>query len=582
MGLANVDPRLKVAPYTPAHTGQEQEDAMRVVSSSKVRWLALIALFALVAAACGGGGGGGGGTESEAPSGSASAPSEEEPTEDAAAGDDGTLVVGTIEKPSTIDPAEVYELMASNLLYNVGDQLVQLELGTGEVAPGVAESWEVSDDAKTYTFKLREGLTFHDGSDLTSEDVKWSLERSININHPESAAFLISGITDIKTPDDTTVEITIAEPNVTFLSRLSYTVATILPSDSDVYTAPDKALGKGGEPPSVEEADEFIQGEQIVGSGPYKLTSYSPDTGATLEAFDDYWGEAPLIPTVNLQFFESTAQMTNALRNGEIDVNINDLGPAERAALSNEEGMVVEEGAAGRTRYIVLDVTQEPFDDPEVRRAISANIDRQRIADEVFEGAAEPLFSMVPPSYEVSNGSYIEEATGEVADAPVKFDLWYPLNKYGDTEPDVAETIARSLNESGDFDVTTKSSDWAAEFSANLNTGTYGAYLLGWYPDYIDPDDYIEPFYHSEKTFIGFYGDDEMDQLISDEQQETDEAARAEIFDQIQQKAAEDMPYIPLYSELTHAYYAEGICGVEHSMDIALHARWYLIGRGNC
>ena len=546
---------------------------MRVATISRVRWFALVALMALLVAACGGDGTGD--TETEG-TGSGTEPAPAESDDSAAA--DGTLVVGTLEKPSTIDPAEVYELMASNLLYNVGDQLVHLEPGTGEVAPGVAESWEVSDDAMTYTFKLREGVTFHDGSDLTSEDVKWSLERALNINHPESAAFLISAISGIKTPDETTVEITISEPNVTFLSRLSYTVATILPSDSDVYTAPPKKLGKGGEPPTVEQAEKFIQGEQIVGSGPYEMTDYSPDTGATLEAFADYWGDAPLTSTIKLQFFESAAQMTNALRNSEIDVNVNDLGPAERAALSNEEGLVVEEGAAGRTRYIVLDVTQKPFDDPEVRRAISANIDRQRIVDEVFEGAGEVLTSMIPPSYEVSDQEAIANAAGEVADAPVKFDLWYPLNKYGDTEPDVAETIARSLNESGDFDVTTKSSDWAAEYSGNLNTGTYGAYLLGWYPDYIDPDDYIEPFYHSEKTFIGFYGDPAMDKLIAAEQKETDEAARAEIFAEIQAKAAEDMPYIPLYSELTHAYYGEGICGVEHSIDVALHARWYMIG----
>ena len=551
---------------------------MRVAISSKVRWLALIALFTLVAAACGDSGGGSGDTESES-SGSGSTPASE--SEDVASSGDGTLVVGTLEKPSTIDPAEVYELMASNLLYNVGDQLVHLELGTGEVAPGLAEEWEVSDDAKTYTFTLRDGLTFHDGSDLTSEDVKWSLERALNINHPESAAFLISGIESIETPDDQTVVITISEPNVTFLSRLSYTVATILPSDSDVYEAPDKALGKGGEPPTAEQADKFIQGETIVGAGPYELTDYSPDTGATLEAFDGYWGEAPLTSTIQLQFFESAAQLTNALRNGEVDVNVNDLGPAERNALSNQEGVVVEEGAAGRTRYIVLDVTAAPFDDPEVRRAMSANIDRQRIADEVFEGAAEPLFSMIPPTYEASNPSYIEDIEAQL-DEPVDIELWYPLNKYGDTEPDVAETIARSLNESGSFNVKTKSSDWAAEFANNLNTGAYSAYLLGWYPDYIDPDDYVEPFYHSEKTFIGFYGDPEMDKLISEEQQETDEAARAEIFDEIQKKAAEDMPFIPLYSELVYSYYAEGLCGVEHSMDIALHARWYLIGDGNC
>ena len=556
---------------------------MRSHKTMAVRLLALMAVLAMLAAGCGSGGSGGEAAPSD-PAPDAGGEATDTPTEggETAEGGDGTLIVGTVEKPSTIDPVEVYELMASNLLYNTAETLVKLEPGTGEAVPGLAASWEISDDATEYTFTLNEGVTFHDGSDLTSEDVKWSLERALAINHPNSATFLISAIEKIETPDDTTVVITISEPNVTFLSRLSYTVATILPSDSDVYQVPDKPLGKDGEPPSAEEADEFIQGEQIVGSGPYEMTEYSPDTGATLEAFDGYWGDAPLIPTVKLQFFESAAQMTNALREGEIDVNINDLGPAERGALEGTEGVVVEEGAAGRTRYIVLDVTQAPFDDPEVRRAMSANIDRQRIVDEVFEGAGEVLTSMIPPSYDVSKGEYIEQATGEPDGAPIDIELWYPLNKYGDTEPDVAETIARSLNESGTFNVTTKSSDWAAEYSNNLNTGAYKAYLLGWYPDYIDPDDYIEPFYHSEKTFIGFYGDEEMDELISAEQSETDAAARAEIFDQIQQKAAEDMPYIPLYSELTHAYYAEGLCGVEHSIDVALHARWYLIGEGDC
>jgi peptide/nickel transport system substrate-binding protein len=547
------------------------------------RLLALIALLALLAAACGGspepaGQGGGAGDETE----DSTTGSGTEDGDETAGGDADVLVIGTTEKPSTIDPAEVYELMASNILYNVADTLVALEPGTGEVVPALAESWEVSEDATEYTFTLREGVTFHDGSELTSEDVQFSLQRALNINHPDSATFLISGIESIETPDPQTVVITIAEPNVTFLSRLTYTVATILPSDSDVYQAPEQVLGAAGEPPSAEEADEFIQGETILGSGPYQLSDYSPDQGATLEAFADYWGEAPLVQTVRLQFFEDSAQMTNALRNGEIDLNINDLGPAERTALESEEGLAVTQGAAGRIRYMVIDVTQPPLDDPEVRRALSASIDRQRIVDEVFEGAGEPLFSMIPPSYEASNGTYVEEAEGEIADAPVSFELWYPLNKYGDTEADVAETIARSLNESGDFQVETKSADWAAEYSNNLNTGAYKAYLLGWYPDYIDPDDYVEPFFHSEKTFIGFYGNPEMDELIAAEQAETDLEARNEIFDEIQQLAAEDMPFIPLYSENVQAYHAEDLCGVENSVDVALHARWYLIGRGNC
>jgi peptide/nickel transport system substrate-binding protein len=532
----------------------------------RMRWIAPLFALSLLAGACGGGGS----DETDTDTGE----STEGGDTGEAAGDDGVLVVGTTEKPSTIDPAEAYEKFASDLLFNTTDRLIDLEPGTGDAVEGVAESYEISDDGLAYTFTLREGVTFQDGSELTSEDVKWSLERSLDINHPDGAAFLIAGIESIETPDDLTVEITIAEPNVTFLSRLAYTVATILPSDSDVYQAPDSLL----EEPTADEAGEFIQGGTIVGSGPYQMTDYSPDRGATLEAWDGYWGEAPAISTVRIQFFESSAQMANALRNGEIDLNINDLGPAERSALENEDGITVEQGEGGRTRYIVLDVTQAPFDDPAVRRAMSANIDRQRIIDEVFEGAGEPLYSMIPPGYPASQDD-MSDISEELSE-PVDIELWYPLNKYGDTEPEVAETIARSLTESGQFNVTTREADWAAEYSANLSNGTYAAYLLGWYPDYIDPDDYIEPFYHSERTFLGFYQSDEMDQLIEQEQQVTDLDEREGIFDEIQQLAAEDMPFIPLYIEAAQAYYADDLSGVESSIDIALAARWYLISRG--
>jgi peptide/nickel transport system substrate-binding protein len=487
-------------------------------------------------------------------------------------GDSDVLVVGTTEKPSTIDPAEVYEKMASDFLFNSTDRLIELKPGTGDPVPGVAEDFEVSEDALSYTFTLRDGVTFQDGSDLTSEDVKWSLERALNINHPNSATFLLSGIESIETPDESTVEITLGAPDVTFLSKLAYTVGTVLPSDSDVYAAPEEPLGE----PSAEEAEEFITGDTIVGSGPYEMTDYSPDQGATFEAWDGYWGEAPAIPTVRVQFYETTAQMANALRNGEIDMNINDFGPAERSALQDSEGIAVEQGEGGRIRYVVLDVTQDPFTDPAVNRAMSASIDRQRIIDEVFEGNGTPLYSMIPPAYEASQ-DYMSDIEAEV-EGPIDVELWYPLNKYGDTEADVAETIARSMNESGLFNVTTQSSDWAAEYANNLNTGAYKAYLLGWYPDYIDPDDYISPFYAST-GFIGFYQDEEMDQLIADEQAETDTAARQQIFDQIQQKAAEDMPLIPLYEESFTSYAAEDLTGVEHSTDIAGQARWYMIGR---
>jgi peptide/nickel transport system substrate-binding protein len=526
-------------------------------------WLISALVVAMLAAACGSG------TTDDAGGGTTTG-TEEGGTETAGGGDGSTLVVGSVEVPGHLDPARVYEKFASDILFNTTNRLVEFPAGSDEVGPGLAESWEVSEDGLTYTFTLREGVVFQDGSEFDSEDVKWSLERSLNIAHPDSASFLLEGIETIETPDPQTVVITLNEANSTFLSRLNYTVASILPSDSQVYPTPDAPLSE----PTAEAANEFLQEQEVVGTGPYQMTEYTPGESMTLERFDDYWGEAPDIQTVRVQFFESAAQMKNALAAGEIDLNINEFGPAESADLQADENIQVIEEQGGRIRYIVLDVTQPPFDDPAVRRAISASIDRQRIIDEVFEGKGIPLYSMIPSAFEVS-ADHMSDIEATVPEG-TSFDLWYPLNKYGDTEADVAESISRSLNEAG-FEVTTQSADWAAEYANNLNNGTYSAYLLGWYPDYVDPDDYIEPFY-SDEGFIGFYSSEEMNELIQQEQQqEPGSAERAETFDQIQQLAAEDMPYIPLYEEGQTAYVGPGVGGVEQTLDAAQQTRYYVM-----
>jgi peptide/nickel transport system substrate-binding protein len=297
------------------------------------------------------------------------------------------------------------------------------------------------------------------------------------------------------------VVITISEPNSTFLARLNYTVGTVLPSDSDVYTAPEEQLSAEDDSEAaaetlLEEAESYIVRDTIIGTGPYEMTDYQPGVSLTLERFDEYWGEAPAIETVRIQFFADTTQMRNALAAGEIDMAVNDLDPTETASLEGEEGIEIITNPGGRTSYVVLDVTQAPFDNPDVRRAIAATIDRERIVEEAFEGQAAPLFSMIPENFEesadfMSDVEFDEAALGET---PVEFTLWYPADRYTN-QAEVAEIIARSLNESGLFNVTTDTAEWATEYSTHLNDGAYGAYLLGWYPDYLDADDYIEPFY---------------------------------------------------------------------------------------
>ena len=498
---------------------------------------------------------------------------------------DATLVVGALEVPSSIDPAAVYERFASDVLFNTTNRLVEFPPGATEPAPGLAEEWEISDDGLTYTFHLRDEVTFHNGKRLAASDVKYSLERAIKFNDPDGASFLlqsrddadkvVAGIESIETPDDSTVVIKLVEPNITFLSRLNYTVASVIPDDGS-YKDPEALLT--GDVAS--QLEDFENVETVVGTGAFKLTDYKPGEEMTLERFDDYWGEKAKVKTVRIKFFAESSQLLNALKNGEVDLNINELGPAERTELASSDTVETFKGPGARIRYLVIDVTKPPFDNVKVRQAIAATVDRQRIIDEVFEGAGEELFSMVPASFEDVSKDYISDLKADLpAGQKIKFDLWYPLNKYGDTEPDMAENVARALNESGLFDVTTKSADWAAEYSDNTGVGSpYGIYTLGWYPDYFDADDYIEPFYSGE-GFLGHYTDPAMDELIVKEQQETDADARAEIFDEIQKKAAEDMPFVPLYAEAPFAYYAKGLTGVESTMDAVQQTRWFVIGK---
>ena len=554
------------------------------------RLLALLALLALVAAACGGDTGDV--AETDDPVATDTPAPDEDGTTDPAPTDDGeettappeggddVLVYGTLNPPGSIDPAKCYDSACSAILNNTTESLVWFPPGSDTVEPALAEEYEVSEDGLTYTFTLREGVTFHDGSELDADDVVFSLQRSVDLNHPQGAAFLISSIESMEATDERTVVVTIAEPNITFLSRLNYTVAAILPSDGDAYPVPDAAIDVEDPDAAAAEADEFVNEATIVGTGPYEMTDYQEGVSVTLERNENYWGDAPAIPTVRIQYFSDSAQLSNALTTGEVDLVLNDLAPAERTSAESAEGVAITQSDGGRIRYLVVNVNEAPFDDVNVRRAIAATVDRQRIIDEVFEGAGVPLYSMIPQAFDV-NADYISDIeVPELSGTPIDITLWYPTNRYGDTEADVAETIGRSLGESGLFNVTTEGADWASEYAPNLSTGTYGLFTLGWYPDYIDPDDYIEPFYDSEDTFLGYYANPAMDELITAEQQETDLDARAGIFDEIQQLAAEDMPLIPLYEEGTTIYHSEAVGNVEATLDAAQQLRFYVFTLG--
>ncbi|GAB3672580.1 ABC transporter substrate-binding protein [Salinisphaera aquimarina] len=495
----------------------------------------------------------------------------------------GNIIVGTTDTVQTLDPAKCYSFYCANVMHNVGETLVTYPPGSSKLAPLLAKSMpEISDDGRTYTFKLHEGVTFQDGSKLTSEDVKFSLNRSLWMNHPEGAGFLLSGIRSIDTPDPYTVVIHIDTPDITFVSKLAYVEATILPSDA--YKSPDKPIPNDAKRGTYE---QYVQ-EDLIGSGPYKIENFRQDQSLLLDSYDGYWGDKPRNDKVLVRFFAQSSQMLVALKSGEIDVAFRHFTPEQRKSLRNAADIKTVEGDGASIRYMVFNPRLEPVGDKKVRQAIAAALNRKRIIDDVLGGDAEPLYSMVPPAFgEAAKPDfkklYGAKKASDYLDHKVDLTLWYSRGHYGDTEPALAQTIARTLEETGLFNVDLQSSEWA-QFTANAYpgpSGQYAAFLMGWYPDYLDPDDYLAPFYHSEHSFPRVYSNKRMDQLLADEKtaDSPNSDARLKSLAEIQQLAAEDTPIVPLYVLTPFAFARKGIAGVEDTMGAEQIFRYSLLSK---
>jgi len=533
------------------------------------RRLVLLIALLLAAAACGGGGGGGG-------SGSGGG----------GGGPSGSMVIGTTESlQNSFDPAQAYDYLGSQIAFNAAETLVTYGPDASEPKPLLAAALpEVSPDGLTYSFVLRAGVKFADGTPFNAAAVKFSLERArdFGAKDPESAGFLLSGIRSVSAPSDDKVVISLKEPNVTFLSRLAYSVASIV--------SPAAYAGNvltGNEDASAVTAR--YKTDTIVGTGPYKVIAYKERESIDLEANTDYWGSKPKIDKIRLRLFDKSSALKVALQNNEVDIAFRSLQPDENNFFRNRPGFKLIEGKGSGIRYLVVNVNSKPWDDVNLRRALAAAVNRQKIVDEVFKGSAAPLASLVPANFATSepkwdqlygaNGptpttatkggpapsgktlvdKYLSLAGKSSGTVPVE--LWYSPTHYGDTEKDVAELVARALEDTGRFTVKIRFVEWA-EYGNKRRAGEMPVFLMGWYPDYLDPDDYLEPFSDPNIFDPAKWNDQKMLELIHTEQRVQDPARRAEALRQAQTYMAEQVPYIPLFQQPQVAATKASVSGV--------------------
>ena len=333
------------------------------------RWGVALVVSALVAAgACGGGGGGDGdgrGVEAARPA---------------------TIVIGTTESlQNSFDPAQAYDYLGSQVVFNTAETLVTYAPDATEPTPKLAAALpDVSADGLTYTFVLRAGVKFADGTPFNAAAVKFSLERAkdFGAKDPESAGFLLSGIRSIDAPSDDKVVISLTQPNVTFLSRLAYSVASIV--SPAAYAGHVLAGTEEGAAVTAK-----YKTDTIVGTGPYRVTAYKERESIDLEANPDYWGTKPKTKRIRMRLFDKSSALKLALQNNEVDIAFRSLQPDENNFFKDRPGFKLIEGKGSGIRYLVINVTAKPWDNVNMRRALAAAVNRKVVVDEVFKGSAK-------------------------------------------------------------------------------------------------------------------------------------------------------------------------------------------------
>ncbi len=481
------------------------------------------------------------------------------------------LVIGVTDKVTDMDTANAYDFFTWEVMNNVMGGLYRYKPGTTELEPYLAESYEVQDSGKVYIFHLRKDLKFADGTPCTAQDVVRSIKRVMDIAGDPS--WLVTDfVEDVEAVDDYTVKFTLKTPIAYFLSL----VAT--PPYFPVH--PDY------------KANEIDSDQTAGGVGPYKISKWVRDQELILEANPNFFGDAPKTPKIIIRFYQDATTLRLAIEKGEIDIAWRTLTPVDIESLKKSENLQVVEVPGAFIRYLVLngnESTAFPTKDVHVRIGIAAAIDRNDLNQRVFLGTMEPLYSLVPigmwsykPVFKDYGDGNIELAKQHLAMAgydennKLKLELWWTPTHYGDTEKDLAQVIKEQLEATGVIEVELKSAEWSTYVDYARKSAMMASFF-GWYPDYLDPDDYTTPFLKSgSNRWLGYpYSDPGMDELLEKAATAPTQEERTQYYEQIQDKLKEDSPIVPLLQGKLFVVAKKDVKGI--ILDPTMLFRYYLL-----
>lgn len=478
------------------------------------------------------------------------------------------LVVGQIAEPKTMDPHAATATNDFRILVNLYDGLVRFKSGTLEVEPALATDWEISADGTVYTFHLRDGVRFHDGSRFDAEAVKFNFERMLNDDHPDHdtgpfpLAFFFSSIARTEVLDDLTVRFHLTEPYAPFLSNLAYPTGLI------VSPAAVRRHGR-----------DF--GRHPAGTGPFRFRLWQSRRQVAVERNPDYWDGAPSLAGVVFRpITDANARLSEMLAGG-IEVMV-EVPPDSLALFERDAAYVVHEQAGPHLWFLILNLRQAPFDDVRMRRAVNYAIDRRSLTQDLLQGTATSAGTgpvpqaftwayndeIEPYTYDPERARTLIRAAGFGPDAgtgPVEIDFLVAEGGSGMLAPVAMATAIQANLAAVGIAARIRTYEWNTYLDL-VNPGLDGKGAMAemaWMTN--DPD--TLPYLTLRTGALpenggfnsGYYSNPAVDRLLEQARRSTDQAERAQLYKEMQAIVHDDAPWAFVCSWKQNAVTTTGV-----------------------
>ena len=447
-----------------------------------------------------------------------------------------TLVMIIESSPTNLDPRVGIDAFSERIDILLFDNLLTRDEHFN-VQPGLADRWEIPDPL-TYIFHLHRGVRFHDGRPLTSKDVKWTFDSLLQGKVRSTKSAVYRFVDHIEAPDDYTVIFKIKEPFATLLWNLSGGAMGIVPYGSS--------------------AEEMTS--HPIGSGPFRFVSAEQDKEVILEHNEAYWGEKAHLKRIRFAVVPDTTTRALELRKGSADVESNALTTDMVLTLQRDPSLEVIHGPGSILAYLALNCRDPYLKDVRVRQALAYAIDRRPMLQYLMRGFARPADSILPPEswaynedvprydYNPARARQLLNQAGYPAVNGIRFHLAMKTSTEENTRL-LAAVLQQQLRDVG-IALDIHSFDFAT-FFADVTKGAFELYSLRWIGGNEDPDIFEYAFHTSKFPPHGanrsFYSNPRLDTLIDRARTELDQETRKQLYAEIQNILAQDLPYINLW-----------------------------------